>query len=279
MNQIEITELNIYPVKSLKGISLTESELTINGLKYDRNWMIIDTENNFITQRQIPELAKISTKITEKHLILNYPDSSEIKINLTEKENPEIETFVWNHKCIGYSEGTEVSEWLTEKIGKTLRLIRFSKNFTRKVENEYLRGEKSSTLFADGFPFLICSEESLQYLNSELAKNDTSSVPMNRFRANIVIKNISPFDEFKISELTSQNDNYTLGLRKPCKRCKIVTINQDNSEIKNPKEPLLTLSKINPLADKQGAYFGINSTLLNGENQKIKVGDFLKLIY
>lgn len=276
---IKITNLYIYPVKSLKGISINESILTPKGLKYDRNWMIVDQDNNFVTQRQIPEMSLISISINFKQLVFEKENFSKITINLDSDKNNLIKTEVWGNNCEGFDEGIEISEWLTNAIGKqygkSLKLIRFSDKFIRNVDPKYLKEEKSNTAFADGFPFLVTSQESLNLLNKSLIAKGETPVPMDRFRPNIVIKNLKPFEEYKLETLMETENNFSLGLRKPCKRCKIVTINQENSEIINPAEPLLTLSEINSLSDKKGAYFGQNSTLLSGENKTIKVGDLL----
>ena len=67
---------------------------------------------------------------------------------------------------------------------------------------------------------------------------------MNRFRPNIVIKGLSDIEKMTSFNLTCEKGDYQFGLRKPCKRCKITTINQETGKIENPKEPLATLVKL-----------------------------------
>lgn len=278
--QIEITELNIFPVKSLGGIKLTESRLKTSGLEFDRNWMITDENFNFVTQRQIPEMAKIRVSISQNHLMLDADRISPLEIDLSLNESNKIETKVWNSPCKGFDEGKNSANWLNEVLGKfnnkNLKLIRFDKNFIREVDPKHLKGENSHTAFADAFPFLITSVESLELLNSHLIKKNCEPVNMDRFRANIVIKNVKPFDEHYFESIEETEKKYSFGLRRACKRCKIITIDQQTGEIQNPKEPLATLAEINPLKDEKGIYFGERSTLLKGENQVIRIGDKLE---
>lgn len=69
---ISLTELNIYPVKSLGGISLNEAEVTDRGLKYDRRWMIVDSDEKFLSQRTHPQMALLKVKISHNKLILSH---------------------------------------------------------------------------------------------------------------------------------------------------------------------------------------------------------------
>ncbi|MFA8341896.1 MAG: MOSC domain-containing protein [Rhodothermaceae bacterium] len=281
-NKIEITELNIYPVKSLKGISLNESKLTIEGLEHDRRWMLTDEDYNFITQRQITEMAKIKVALNKDFLVLEAEGISPLEVELNSKEDKTIDTAVWDSDCKGIDQGDNASRWLTETLGKfnfkNLRLVKFPNGFIRNVSPKYLQGENAKTAFADGYPFLITLEESLSFLNSRLEENGNAQVDMKRFRANIVLKNLAPFDEHIIETLGSEKGEYSFGLRKPCRRCKIITINQENGQIKDPSEPLATLAQINQIKEKKGSFFGQNSTLLKGENNIIRVGDKLTII-
>ena len=67
-----ISEILIYPVKSLGGISLPEAEVEERGLRYDRRWLVIDDNNRFVTQRQYPVMALIEVSLTENGLQLHH---------------------------------------------------------------------------------------------------------------------------------------------------------------------------------------------------------------
>lgn len=277
----EITELYVYPVKSMHGIPLEKGELTVRGLKYDRNWMVITHDGRFITQREVPKLATIHIRFSDDHLHFTDSQKYSIAVPLEGPQGSEVETEVWGDRCEGFDEGDEISDWLTKTVGEyknnRLRLIRFNDNFQRKVEKEYLKGEDSHTAFADGFPFLVTTEESLSALNDRLIGNGAEPVTMDRFRPNIVINGMKPFQENQIQQLVSSDGRFKFGLRKPCKRCKVTTVDQERGVIENPKEPLRTLTEMETIPDRRGAFFGQNSTLVFGEGTEIRRGDILKI--
>lgn len=276
-----VTKLCFYPVKSLHGITVDEAELTVRGLKYDRNWMITDETGRFLTQRNMPKLAAIRVRFSGEKLVLEDPSGKSLGIPLNGIGQKESTVDVWGDTCKAFDEGNEASAWLTSALGKfkgkNLRLVRFKTNFKRIVDPVYLKGEKSHTAFADAFPYLVTSENSLNRLNEQLIESGNEPVPMDRFRPNIVIKDCEAFLENKLDELSHIDGNYTLGIRKPCKRCKVTTVNQQSGEIKEPKEPLRTLTLMNTVPGLQGAYFGQNATLLSPDGESINVGDSLEV--
>lgn len=272
-----ITQLCFYPVKGMHGIAVDEAELTVRGLKFDRNWMVIDETGLFLTQRTLPKLASIRVKVNGTKLVLEEPGGSTFTLPETTNGLRKQAVEVWGDRCEVFDCGVAISLWLTDTLGthkgKKLRMVRFDDTFRRKVDEEYLKGEASHTAFADGFPYLITSESSLNRLNERLIEDGSEPVPMNRFRPNIVIKGLDAFRENRIDELVSADGTYRLGLRKPCKRCKVTTVDQEDGIISDPKEPLRTLTLMNTVPGLQGAYFGQNATLLSEEGGVIRVGD------
>ena len=79
---IQVTDIYIYPVKSLKGIPLKEAETGLRGFKYDREWMITDSDYQFLTQREIEAMATITVSIAKDFLLLESSKGNELKINL-----------------------------------------------------------------------------------------------------------------------------------------------------------------------------------------------------
>lgn len=277
-----VTGLFIYPVKSMQRIPLERAVLTVQGLKYDRNWMIVDENGTFITQRDMPVLASIKTEITTDSLRFRDKSKHSFSIPLNGRGGSEIVTEVWGQSCKAVDEGDAISEWLTEKVGqhrqKALRLVRFKENYRRDVEPDYLKGEEAHTKFADGYPFLITSEESLSMLNDRLVSSGAYPVSMDRFRPNIVIRGLQPFKENDIEELQSQDGSLKFGLRKPCKRCKVTTVDQDSGRVAEPGEPLRTLTMMKTVPGMHGAFFGQNATLLSGEGLELRRGGVLEVV-
>ncbi|MDI5983618.1 MOSC N-terminal beta barrel domain-containing protein [Halomonas sp. M4R5S39] len=271
---MRITQLNIYPVKSLRGIALEQATLGPRGLAFDRHWMVIDDVGRFVTQRQLPRMAQVAVRLDADALVLEHPEVPPLRIALARDDQPRVTTHVWEDQCQGLDEGAEAADWLGRVLGdwkgSGLRLVRFAPDQQRRVDPRYQQGEQAHTAYADGFPFLVTAESSLAVLNEVLEAKGEGAVPMARFRPNIVVEGSTPFAEHGWDSLAG--NGYRLGMRKPCQRCKIITLDQQTGEAPAPKEPLRTLASMS-LAT--GAYFGHNATLLAGEDRTIRVGDTL----
>ena len=278
---VQITDLFIYPVKSLKGIALKESITALRGLQYDREWMVTTSDYEFITQREIPLMSTIEVSIDSDDLILSSKNNTKFKVPLLSSNTNVIKSSVWGDICDAYDEGDDVSLWLTNLLGqykgKSLRLVRYASQGLRLVPSKYLDGMEAQSAFSDQFPYLITSWESLDKLNEGLIKNGSKVAEMDRFRPNIVVKGIDDLEKKTSQNLLCQKSGYNFGLRKPCKRCKIITINQDDGKIDNPKEPLATLTSLRFSDEIKGAFFGQNAILLSNKNYILKVGDELSI--
>jgi len=277
----QITDLFIYPVKSLKGIALNESMTALRGLQYDREWMVTTSDYEFITQREIPLMSMIEVSIDSDALTLSSKNNTKFQVPLLLSSTTVIKSSVWGDICDAYDEGDDVSLWLTSVLGqykgKSLRLVRFASQGLRPVPSKYLEGMEAQSAFSDQFPYLITSWESLEKLNKGLIKNGSQVAEMDRFRPNIVVKGIDNLEKKTSQNLLCQKSGYDFGLRKPCKRCKIITINQDDGKIDNPKEPLATLTSLRFSDEIKGAFFGQNAILLSNKNYILKVGDELSI--
>ena len=292
---IQVTDIYIYPVKSLKGVRLKEAETGLRGFKYDREWMITDSDYQFLTQREIEAMATITVSIAKDFLLLQSSKGNELKINLNAKRGESVQVSIWRDTCNAFDEGEAASYWLTDELGywqgKTLRLVRFCSDRKRPVPAKYLHGREAESAFSDQFPYLgreaesafsdqfpylITSLDSLKKLNEGLRENGKQEVTMARFRPNIVVSDIASIENKTSLDLISQDGNYEFGLRKPCKRCKITTINQDTGEIIDFKEPLSTLTSLKFNSENYGAFFGQNAILLSDQDCVISVGDLLQ---
>ncbi|MGQ7286620.1 MOSC domain-containing protein [Vreelandella venusta] len=272
---MNITQLIVYPVKSLKGIDVTQSELNGHGLAWDRRWMLVDAQQRFVTQRQLPQLATIAVELTDQALVLSHPNVDPIAIPLADPQGNLRLVKVWNDHCKAMPESEDVSHWLVAALGEQaqgISLVRFATEFARPVEEDFLAGGEAHTYFADGYPFLITTTGSLDALNQALVANGQSPVPMNRFRPNIVVECESAWVEDQWATLAGQS-GYELTLRKPCQRCKITTVDQQTGTVPQQAEPLKTLLALNTQPHLKGAHFGQNATLTTGQGSTIRVGD------
>ncbi|WP_173835004.1 MOSC domain-containing protein [Halomonas sp. HG01] len=282
---MRITQLNIYPVKSLRGIALDQATLTERGLALDRHWMVVDARGRFVTQRECPAMAKVTVRLEPSRLVLEHPEAAPLAVPLARHGLERLEVSIWKDTCEALDEGAEAAQWLTAVLGDGrrrdgrqgdeeggLRLVRFPEERRREVEADYLRGESAHTAFPDGYPLLVAHQASLERLNERLAEKGLDPVPMSRFRPNVVVEGEGAFAEIDWDEL-ALGSGVRLGLRKPCKRCKIITQDQRTGEAPVPKEPLKTLVEMDTQPGWKGAFFGQNAVPLDGIGLTLRVGD------
>jgi len=277
-----LAEINIYPVKSLQGISVKSAELTEQGLKWDRFWMVVNEDGLFVTQRNVPTMAKITTFLTDEHLILSHPEMSEILVPLVYSKNRQRDARVWKSECQVLDEGQAVSDWLTAALGEwrgqKLSLVRMAQTFERLVSDNHTNGAKNTTYFADGYPVLVTTYASLSSLNKTLESKGETPVPMSRFRSNLVVEGHEPaFVEHNSERLVLEPDlSVAISLCKPCERCKMTSIDQKSGLSDSPQQPLKTLMSMDHVP-KKGAFFGQNGVICEESKVNlpvvIKVGD------
>lgn len=267
-----LTKIFIYPIKSLGGIALSESELTRQGLKYDRRWMLVDPAGMFLTQRSNSKMALLQPRIQSEHLIVedrSVPGSfTSFPLNLDKDHAPTIWTKVWDDECETMPVSAEADQWFSEALQTPCRLVYMPESTHRQVDLNYAQ-PTDITSFSDGFPYLIASESSLQDLNSRLG----TPVGMERFRPNLVVSGALPWDEdnWKTFALGSAQFYST----KPCGRCQVITIDPQTATI--GKEPLQTLATFRRQGNK--VLFGLNACwdFQHASVAIVKLGDELSL--
>jgi len=264
---LTITELYIYPVKSLGGIRVNSALLTDRGFEHDRRWMVINTENRFITQREFPAMALLQVQVTETGLHIQHktkPDES-IDIPFQPPLPSTVPVTVWDDMCEAQYVNDQVDEWLSDMLSANCRLVYMPDSSRRRVDTRYAANNEITNL-SDGYPVLMIGEASLADVNRRMA----IPLPMNRFRPNIVFSGGSPFEEDTMAHFTIRGmDFYAV---KPCARCVITTINQDNALA--AKEPLKTLAAYRNKNNK--IYFGQN--ILYRGSGLVQVGDRIEVM-
>ncbi len=276
---ITITSLHRYPVKGLRGIDVTTAKVMARGFEYDREWMVVDANNKFVTQRTASTMATIETSVSDTHLTLKHASVEPLHIPLEPIDGTAEDVVVWKDTCTAVNQGNNCSEWLSKVLqaDKTgpVRLMRFAPDGSRQVEPNHLNGETAEVGFADGYPYLLANKSSLEALNEKLAE----PVPMNRFRPNIVVNGLPSLDEHKLVAMNVKEQGVSFLLPKPCQRCKVTTVNQLTGEVAKSREPLITLVRGNTLAGLVGGYFGQNGVATEGLGESLSVGDVLDVSY
>ncbi|RZK26923.1 MAG: MOSC domain-containing protein, partial [Hymenobacter sp.] len=192
---ITLTGLFIYPVKSLGGISLPAADLTPQGLRHDRRWLVVDERNRFLTQREHAEMALLAVEPAYNGFLLRHRQRPELlPLYVPFVAMPERTLFVtiWDDMVFAWRGAPEADKWLSEALGQACKLVYMSDMVRREVEPDKPALNPAGTLvsFADGYPYLLASEESLAKLNAQLAE----PVPMNRFRPNLVVRGLDVAD-------------------------------------------------------------------------------------
>ena len=251
---ITLSSLIYYPIKACRGFEVESSQVERMGLQNDRRMMVTTPEGEFLTQRDHARLALVTPTLKDGSLELSAPgfDSLRLNVQTTGTSHP---VDIWRSKGVpAVDQGEEAAQWFSEWLGAQARLVHFADGFKRTVNEKYAVSADDHTGFADGYPILLISEESLADLNSRLE----TPVPMNRFRPNIVVKGCEPFAEDRWNRI--EIGDVKLAVVKPCARCEVTTI--DKVTLERKKEPLKTLGRYrkHPL----GAIFGQNVIPLNG---------------
>jgi uncharacterized protein YcbX len=273
MENIHVTALYVYPVKSMKGISMASATLTSRGLLHDRTWMVVGPDGRFVTQRQRPRLALVHTQLDDLGVVLSMEGHGSISIPFEAGEGAAVATHVWGDACETIDQGRQVSEWLTGAVGsdEPLRIVRMAPDFRRPQNRPERFGADTTTHFADSAPFLVANEDSLGELNRNLQAQGHAPVPMNRFRPNIVVRGLEPFAEHQVPALAG--NGWRLTMADHCVRCAVTTIDQQTAVRDPAREPYLTLRRINPApGDKPAPAFGQNAVLDRGAGVETAVG-------
>ena len=272
---VVIRSLHVYPVKSFRGIDLERATLTGQGLAHDRSWLVLDREDRFLTQRRLPAMARVTTALTRDGLCLEAAGQAPLDIPFAAPEGRRRSTEVWDDPCEVVDEGDAAASWLAEALGDEYgpRLVRMAPDYRRPQPRPDRYGAGTTVQFADTAPLLLTNVASLAALNEHLAVDGHQTVPMDRFRANVVVEGLAAFAEHRITAL--QGPGYRWGLRYPRERCVIITMDQATGVRREPGEPFATLKRLNPMPGKPGPAFGELAVVEAGTGATVAVGDVL----
>ncbi len=278
---MRISEINIYPIKSLKGISLDSAVVEERGLQNDRRWMLTTPDGMFFTQREFPQMAALTVKVESGQLKVESEIFGEMPIPFEPDKGERKTVTIWQSVCEGLVYNGEVSEWFSDAIGTKCQLVYMPDDSRRNVNPRFNKNDDVVS-FADGYPLMLLTEASLADLNSRLEE----PLPMNRFRPNLVVNGSDAFAEdnwrtIRISDAVFRST-------KPCERCVVTTVDQAKGEFAG-KEPLKTLASFRMAKDVMPNRYeslgvGANAVLF-GQNliaesagATIRVGDEVEIM-
>lgn len=265
MNPLRISEIWIYPIKSLRGIPLERAQVRGKGLRYDRRWMLIDKNNVAMTQRIYPKMALFTPGIVDEKIAVTFGKPNEVNVSVNfstsipQAYNP-ITARIWDDEVEVVEVNPDISQWFSHHLETACRLVAFPEENERQVNRNYSINNEQVSL-ADAYPFLIIGQRSLDDLNARL----TQTVPMNRFRPNFVFTGGEAFIEDNWKNLSI--GKVPFAAVKKSDRCVLTTVNQETAE--KGAEPLRTLSGYRKIGN--AVYFGQNLVAL--KEGEVRVGD------
>lgn len=261
---VTLSQLYVYPLKSAGGIPLESADLSPTGLRYDRRWMLVDAEGEFMSQRRHPRMALISVHLSPESLVIEAPGMPTLEVPLHTEAEGFIDVWVWGDPCRGATVDRDADRWFSEFLEFPCRLVRKPDDDVRPVDSLHA-AEGDQVGFADGFPFLLISEASLDDLNGRLEK----PVPMDRFRPNFIVGGCEAFAEDGWTKIYVGQACFRVA--EPCPRCAITTVDQSTGV--RGKEPLRTLAEYRGSGGE--VMFGRN--LIHETLGAVRIGDTVEI--
>ncbi|TNY38117.1 MOSC domain-containing protein [Thermomonospora catenispora] len=255
-----LTGLTAYPLKGGGGTALTAAELGRRGLPHDREFMLVTPEGRFLSQRDEGRMALLRPVYDGEVLTVGTTDPAlPPLVHKATDDGPVRQVYVHRSQCRGVDQGDEAAGWFSDFLGLECRLVRF----TGRRETGRGGGEMA---FADAYPLLLISEESLADLNARLDE----PLPMNRFRPNLVVRGLGAFGEDEVRLL--RIGATVIELVKACARCVVTTTDQDTGV--RGREPLRTLAAYRTIG--RGIRFGQNG--IPRTTGVLRIGDPVEIL-
>jgi len=264
---MSVTGLFIYLLKSCGGITLNEARIAERGFEYDRRWMLIDENRTCINQIMQPRLACISPKLTSGGLELQASQMETLIVPYEPETDQVLTVKVLKKFCEAVVVNTQANNWFSGFLHRPCQLVYMPETTHRPVNPHYALNQDIVS-FANGYPFHIVGQASLDALNQRLRH----PVPMNRFRPNIVIAGAEPFDEDRWQTIRINKQFFYLV--KPCNRCAITMVDQETGK-RAGKEPLKTLTSFRRF--ERHVFFG-RYVLSSSPGGIVKVDDPVEII-
>ena len=268
--------LAVHPIKSCGGIALQQAELVETGLDLDRQWMVVDEHGEMLTQRDLPRMALVQPTLRDSDMVLRAPGMLALHVRLDTVESA-TRVRIWNDVVKAYDMGALAAQWFSDFLGRKLRLVRFDPDEERLSDRRWAGDIAARNAFADAFPLLVTNQASLEDLNTRLAANGAAPVTMQRFRPNLVLSGLQPYDEDHLHEIRIGDGDEAVRLRlvKPCVRCTIPNV--DPVSAARTPEVGETLAGYRADPRMQGRVtFGMNAVVVHGFEQTLRSGQAVR---
>lgn len=265
MTTPELSAIHIYPIKSTAGITLDRSYVDLDGLSFDRRFILATPDGDFLSARKHPQLLHFRTALCGDGLYIVAPDGDSIQVHIPELFQNYRQVNVWGTEINGQHCGIGFDEWFSAKLGCECMLLYFGEQSERGTP----RYPERPVAFADGYPLLLISEASLDDLNQRAGQ----TFSMQQFRPNIVVRGCTPFAEDGWQQI--QIGEVVFDIVKPCSRCVMTTYHPETLQRLPNTEPLRTLAQYRKHDDGE-VYFGQN--IIPRNSGMIQLGDRVTLL-
>ena len=182
MDELVLTGIALYPLKSGAGIEVDAREVEPCGLRGDRRWMVIDGDGVCVTARERPQLVRVCAELVGPDLRLEMDDREPLTVPYPDAGSPAARVWIWGQACSALDAGDAAARWMSEAMDKPVRLVAMDHRSKRRPDPECTLLEDEVS-FADCYPVLAIGRSSLEDLNTRTP----TPVSMRRFRPNFVV--------------------------------------------------------------------------------------------
>lgn len=261
----KVSQINIFPVKSAGGISLSHAWVEKVGLSFDRRFMVTDSTGKMVTGRTEPKMTEVAVTLQANGITLTHPTMSPLVLKYSQFSMSETATGVWKDEFLGYTTTSTANAWFSHLLGGNKQLL-----FTGEESSpRFSQTADTKVSFADGYPLLLISEASLEALNERSPDRHR----MDQFRTNIVARGCGPFEEDTWDKI--RIGGVTFKLDRPSSRCVFTTLDLETGRFRPNGEPITTLSQFRT-DEKGNVNFGMNLIALN--EGIISAGDGIEVL-
>lgn len=262
---ITLSKLYVHPIKSMRGLQLSQAQVLPSGLAFDRALMVTETDGTFITARQNPQMVTFTPALLPNGIALTGPDGESILVRWEDFIDLQQPTEVWGNHFSAQVAPPQINDWLSRYFKRAVQLRWLGNELSRRVKHH----PDIPLTFADGYPFLLINEASFQ----NLQQRAPNAIRIEQFRPNIVVSGAKAFDED--SWLVIRIGEVIFDLVKPCSRCILTTVSTDRGRKHPAGEPLKTLQSFRT-ADNGDVDFGMNMIARSGGI--IRQGDSVEIL-
>lgn len=260
---MQVTQLNLYPIKSARAYGVEQAVVLPQGLNFDREFMITETDGKFITARKEAVLYQISALPIREGVVIEFNGEQCVAryADFIEAQSCEVWGTVFPSKVAADC----VNQWLSEIFQRPVQLRWLGEQSSRLLDNS----AEHPMSFGDSNPVLLCSEKSLQQLQAW----SPVAVNMGQFRANIVIDGDVAFEEEAWREIKIGTVEFSFA--RHCTRCIMITRDLNTYLLDEKAEPFRTL-KQQHTNENGKPIFGVH--LVPKNSGIIRLGDSIHIL-